>query len=210
MTSVGDMFQLKVFCTSAGGTEEFMNVYWYVLNTFGTNPIGTPVAAALMGAWNAQIKPDLSAIMISSGSIVRYEVVNYGDPTDFGIGSTVFGLPQAGLRLGNSVPLATTVSFRYERNAAGARSGWKRFGALSETDINNNSVTVPYKALLDTLAASLFSNLVNVALVSFSPRVATGLKVLGFNPSSYAPLDVAYAGVGTQTTRKLPLSPLAV
>ena len=207
MTALFDILQLKVTGDGLTGAAGTINVYWFRLIDFGTVPLGNPVAQALSNIWNTAVMPDMRSLLSATSRILFYDVVNYGDPTDFAGNPSVGDLlPESGNRLGESLSLNTTLTFRYTRPGPGTRSGFKRISGMSETDLDGITPTPGFQPLIDAFATQIASNLATAAGVIFEPVVATGVKVLGVNPTFNAVSEVVFAGIGSQNSRKVALT----
>lgn len=207
MTELNDLYLLKMFSTAVAHPDEFLNVFWFKLLSWGTTPPGSNMALRLGNTFGLDISNNVAACLEITTTIQRIEVVNYGDPTDF---STVIGgggLPRSGDRVGAVCPANLTLSFRYERANPGLRSGWKRFGLLSEIDVAGDAISASLKTAVDILTPLLGAVLTHTGGSTYAPVVAVGLKLLGVNPAYYDPPSVAYAGLGSQNSRKPPLLP---
>ena len=208
MTAVGDVFQLKQFCSNTQAANELLNVFWYRLTSFGAAPVGSPMALPLAAAFGPAISAFVATVVESATTILRAEVVDYGDPTDFVIIPPGGGYPFVGTRAGAPMPMQVALTMSYTRANPGLRNGYKRFGALSEDDVQEDQISVALKVLVDVLATAMNTPLVGGVGQTFEPVIAIGAKILGTNPAVYVPLGVNFAGVGSQNSRKQNLNPI--
>lgn len=206
MTTINDLFQLKLFASNITTPVEQVNVFWYRLLTFGSVTIGDPVSRELALRFNTYIVSVLNDIVSDDQQYLRTEIVNYGDVTDFDICVGDCNYPSFGAIGGEQLPAQVCWTFRYTRPFPGARSGFKRFSGISELSQADNIPTGAAIVFLDLLADRLGEVLVTPLGVQFIPVIARTPKVLGQNPLYYEVPGVVYAGIGSQNSRKSPLS----
>lgn len=207
MTAINDVLQLKLFTTSPASPIVGLNVFWYKLLAFGTIPVGDPVADDLAGVFSVGPAAAIANVLFVQANLVRTEIVNYNDVLDFDICTAGCGYPMVGTRAGGAEPFHVCWSFRLARPGPGFRNGYKRFSGISVVDIQDDGEATPAAlGVLNSLAATLAANLIAPSGAEYEPVVATGIKILGTNPASYAFNGAEYAGVGSQVSRKAPLS----
>ena len=185
----------------------FQNVFWYRLENWGGFSPGSPVANDLALNFQPNVGAALRDVMVVGSTIDRTEIVDYGDPTDFDVCIAACGWPLVGTRVGQPLPAYVCLSYRFDRPFPGQRSGWKRFSALSESDIAGDKIDAGLQAAVDALEAEIAQILIGPGGAIFQPVVPTGVKLLGTNPTVWESVGVTFAGVGSQVSRKPPLAP---
>lgn len=205
-TALNDLFQLKLHTTSSNSPITALNVFWFRLTDFGSLGVGADMAEQLNLGFNTEILSSLNDVTSVQTVYPLIESVNYANPIDFDECTGDCSLPSNGARAGDSLPFHTCWSFRYRRPGPGFRSGYKRFAGPSEDDVGSlGNATAAAIVLLDALASALAAEVDTPVGGKFFPVVATGVKVLGTNPSFNIVPDVDYAGIGSQVSRKKPL-----
>ena len=182
--------------------NEFLNVFGY------HDQLALPVAMSeLVNHFESDIIPDIAAVLNENSFITRVEceqVIGGSNYIDHILDPVV-----QGERTGEYLPIFNAWGFTYQRAAHGERSGSKRFGLVSETDVVSGAASGPIVALLNTLATTLF-NPISIGLVETwfpiilerPPVVDEGPPIV-YGPWGFHDLaGVIYKRVTTQNTRK--------
>lgn len=135
-----------------------------ILNVFGFYTTLTVVneANALMDAVEAQLIEKINAVCSTSSYIGLQEVIELNG-TGFGLRSYATDT-YPGARPGASAPPFTAWSYKLVRSVQGTRSGGKRFGLVSNDDVNGRGHGPDIGTAIDDLADTLKGPL-NVGLV---------------------------------------------
>jgi len=109
-----------------------------------------------------------------------------------------------GNRVGTTMPSPTAVSFKYERSTRDTRSGWKRFGPMTEADVVGDFFDALYIPFI-TGAAAAFQGTVIGADADYFPVIFRRADSVPSDPLPRYQLLSAVSGlnrVTTQTSRK--------
>lgn len=198
--AVGEVYCLKLFSSMYG--QNMLNVFNYAVGAEGGVP---STAAELAIQFNSVVLDAIATVQDDAVAYQSIECFSWEDPADFWIIETQ-DLEQAnGLAAGSGNVPSMAWSFRYTRQAFGQRSGSKRFSGVTESDVSGYNVEPATLAFLNALATVLGSALGTLS-VAYVPFVAKRPLVLGERPAGYVTQDVQFAGIGTQNSRKRPLS----
>lgn len=179
--------------------ESSLNPY---LNVFGYHDqLALPVDGAnLAPQFISDVLPDIQAVVHNFTVFTRVDV----EQVIGGSGFWSVTLPGStfGLRTGDRMPQFVAWGFRYNRAAMGVRSGAKRFGGVSEGDVDGGDASTAALILLNDLAVQLGSPL-QVGLVDtwfpvILERPTPPSTTWGFHGMS----GVSYERVTSQNTRK--------
>lgn len=188
----------KIVVTSVFGgqiSNPLVNVFGYRSNLVVVNE-----ASELSIAFRAQMVPELIKVMQVSTEIKRVEVLNVTNGVEYN--DYNYAATPDGLRAGESTSLFTAWGFQYNRATAGKRNGSKRFGAVSETDVQAGAPTVAMTVVLDALAVKLGSPLKIGLIDTWFPEILER-KPTGVYPWTSHPItNVTFKRVTTQNSRK--------
>lgn len=188
-------YKVTVHTDHASGVNEFINVFGY------HDQLALPVAMSeLANHFESDVLPDIAAVINENAFIVRVEyeqVIGGSNYIDHVLSSAI-----QGERTGEYLPKFNAWGFTYQRAARGERSGAKRFGMISESDVVSGGASGGIVALLNTLASTLESP-ISIGLVEtwfpvILERPVPPSTTWGFHDLS----GVRYARVTTQNTRK--------
>lgn len=175
--------------------NEFINVFGY------HDQLALPVAMdQLVDGFIDQICPAINAVLNVNSFMRRIECEQI-------IGGTAYIdrllVPElGGSRSGQYLPQFNAWGFDYRRANIGERSGAKRFGMISESDVTDGSATTDIQADLNTLATQL-GDPITIGLVDtwfpvILERPVPPATAWGFHDLS----GVQYKRVTTQNSRK--------
>lgn len=188
--AINDRYRLELRSQFLG--QQNLNVFHYLHVQAATGD-----AAYLAGRFANTVVPPLAAVCHTSWSVVGIHVYNLDNPLDFAINSGVV----PGTRGGDAEAQYTTWSFTYQRGRSDMKSGGKRFGGLSETDVSGGLPSGGILSALTTLAAALEGPLAGLGTEVWRPRIlGKRYDTLGefMNPIS----SVTLLGTYTMNTRK--------
>lgn len=177
------------------GFEQTMeNVYFYGGAT------NAEVATDLANAWIDQIFPVWRNIIVGncqSQSIFVEGLVGAADLYNV-------DLVENGLRTGQQMPPFVAWAFRLNRGARGERNGYKRFGLISETDVEEGSAALGVIDELDSMA-SILSAEIGQPVPFWSPLIQRRFEnKVELDPPTYWTFnDASYVNVSTQNSRKI-------
>lgn len=188
-------YKLTLHTDHASGVNEFINVFGY------HDQLALPVAMSeLVNHFISDVLPDLAAIIQVNGFFVRLEceqVIGGAQYID-----TILEPPIEGARTGEYLPNFNAWGFQFVRANRGERSGSKRLGPLSETDVSNGAATSGIATLL-AAAADTMQNPIKVGLVDTWFPVILSRPVAPSTTWSFHDLAaVRYMRVTSQNTRK--------
>jgi hypothetical protein len=147
---------IEVTLTQTAGATNLENVF-YFWNSLNIEPISF---IGFSADWDTKYMPGISSIQ---GLGVTYTNVRIrtvlGVLPDLNSAASI----PVGTRAGESLPSYVAIGFRLGGTTKETRSGAKRFGGQTETDIAGNTPTTAYAAVLDgfapTLTQSVFDGL---------------------------------------------------
>lgn len=175
--------------------NEFINVFGYRSNLIILNELPQFLDAVV-----ADLLPAIADVISGTTSMVRLEAKNVTD----GVGylDRVLTPTIPGAQGGDPLPRFTAWGYKYQRATAGARSGAKRFGRITENGVLDGNATAGSLVLLNTLAAQLAAPL-RIGLVDTWFPVILERKPPGVFPwTEHAIAGVTYQRVTTQNSRK--------
>lgn len=190
------LFKLVVHTTQGSNlANEVVNVFGYRSNLAIINEEQT-----LATEFVTQVIPSIRNIIHASMLIRRVEVYNVSNGT--GYYDNTLGTPLAGLRSGENMPGFNSWGYRWNRVNAGQRSGSKRFGYISESDVLGDVPTTAMLTVLNT-AAGVFGAPIKVgAIDTWFPEILER-KPTGVYPwTSHPILNVQFVRITTQNSRK--------
>lgn len=141
---VGVLWQIRHKLDASDPTNLLYNMYGYV--SLGTH-IGDE-ASDLLDAFAAAMVPSILSILSENTYHIGLEAIAVNDPTKFGV--LPASVAAAGARVGDPAPRFVAWKYQLTRAVRGQRHGYKRYGAISETDI---TAGVPNAGVLDELEA---------------------------------------------------------
>jgi hypothetical protein len=188
-------YKVTVHSSLQGVGNEFLNVFGY------HDQLALPVAIGeLATQFAAVIVPVLAGLMVGGMKITRVETEQVIGGTEYV--DTVLAPPASGVRSGDRLPSFNAWGFTLHRATAGKRSGAKRVGMISETDVNLGVASDEMSVILNAAAVSFQSplqvGLVNTWFPVILERPKLPLTVWGFHDLA----GVTYSRVTTQNTRK--------
>lgn len=195
--SVGDVYQLVL--EGDLGAQSIKNVFHYLV----TGESGGPATSIeLRQDFQTDTLPEILDTVATDYHAVRITTTNIGTPSDFD--DFTISPSEDGTRTGENITATACWSFRLNRVFPGQRSGWKRFSGVSETDVYGATAQAGVLAALSACAAALAAAIVGTN-AEYSPVVVSRPIVLGVTPTVYYIFtSAAYAGLGTQVSRKRP------
>jgi len=174
----------------------FVNVFGYRSNLYyaGDETDG------LSQAFRAQLVPELVKVHSSQMSSARCEVYNVTNGV--GYNDFVYTTPAVGARGGDPLPNFNAWGFQFNRVNTGERNGFKRLGAIAESDTAGDVASTAMLAILNTLATELFDPLQVGVIDTWFPEILER-KPTGVYPwTSHAIGSVSYKRITTQNSRK--------
>jgi hypothetical protein len=192
---VAGLFAIKDFQTLGIQTANpFLNVYGYRSNIAVVNEIDE-----LLNAFIAQVLPKICDIQSNNMTHDRLEVYELNTP-NFAVRTLTSG--NVGTRIGSQDANFVAWGFRLNRATLGTRSGLKRIGAASDSDISAGSAVPSVVAPLNAMAAAYGAPLTVGIIETWFPvilhRPTGGSTVWSDSGSNGA----TYVNVTTQNTRK--------
>lgn len=142
--ALNDRYRLELRSQYLG--QQFLNVFHYLHTAAGTGD-----AAVLGGRFLNVVLPAIRDVSHTSWSAISVSTYNLDDPVDFNITTTSV----AGVRTGDPCSQFTTWSYTFLRGRTDMRSGGKRFGGVSETDVSGGLPSGGILSLLTVLEAAL-------------------------------------------------------
>ena len=150
------IYELRLRTSRAG--QDLFNVFHF-LTTTGLDTHAQDLADTWKFAKTAFIQ-DLLSTSVTFEDILCFPV--------FGTGIEVL-VPytggEAGVRVGETMPTPVSMSFQYARSTRETRSGWKRFGPMSEADVAGDFFVSSYLTLMNNTAAALAGTVVGAAVL---------------------------------------------
>lgn len=188
-------YKITLHTDHASGVNEFINVFGY------HDQLALPVAMSeLVNHFISDVLPDLAAIVQINGYFVRVEceqVIGGSNYIDH-----ILSTPIEGTRTGEYLPNFNAWGFQFVRANRGERSGSKRIGPISETDVSSGTASGSIVALLSA-AATAMQDPIQVGLVDTWFPVILSRPVAPSTTWSFHDLAaVRYMRVTTQNTRK--------
>lgn len=174
----------------------------YYLNVFGYLDNGAVPAAGtdLIDAFEAQVLPDIRGVISSDTVYTSITVENMTNGLD--VFTKTLTPPQAGSRSGDRMPEFVSWGFELLRSIRGKRSGSKRFGAISESDVTIGQPTPTALTLLNTLATTLHAP-ITVGILDVWFPVILERKGVGIYPWTHHDFSGAiFKRVTSQNSRK--------
>lgn len=200
VVSNGSLF--KIVDNQMIGSDVIINRYWYFLNAIPNSVSASDIA----DLWEAIFSAWLPPAQVTALTHTTIEVDEVTSVSNFFTRASTLG---AGTRVGPVLPYYVAARIRLFRTTKETRSGWKRIGVATETDLETNGWSPTYKAVLDSLAAVMNDPLITTAgnaepcIVRITKDPATGAP---FAPSLWVYNLVESAGASsfntTQNTRK--------
>lgn len=193
LVAADDLFVVRIQYDYLGKNME--NVFFYFQET------GTAGAGVLAAAVDTDLIPSIIGVQSDEVTQNQIDVVNLDDPTDFNIRLT----GDAGGRVGDPMPAFVAWGFTLETTDRRIRTGGKRFGGVSETDVDSGDASTAALGVLATLTAALEADLENPGQTALW---RLSLHTDGNVATSQAPLTVSvgsapYRRVSTQSSRKV-------
>jgi len=155
------IYEVKLNLDRAG--EELVNIFHY-RETGGSDTGAADLAADFVSTFETP----LQTIFSTAVNIVSVTVRPI-----FGTGVEItesFTPGTTGDLAGETMPIYSAVSLRYERDSREIRSGWKRFGPMTEAEVVGDFFTAGYITIVETLATALEAQLTNVSGI-FDPVI---------------------------------------
>lgn len=197
--AVGDIYVLKM--NQELFTQAMLNVFYYEQTT----KLGSDDAANLNEAFNAFILQEWQGCVGNGVTIPFIEAFAIANPSDF---NQVTPAINTGLRTAPSdqrSPGWIAFSYRSNRNGAGTRSSYKRFGGIFDTDMNANVLDSLFLAIpsVGALQISLGNPVTSIAGDVYKPvQVKSGWQ-LGFPPIKNFDITSWFtASLSSQVSRK--------
>lgn len=174
----------------------FVNVFGYRSNL----PITGDENYLLNQEFRAQMVPELVKVMSNVMGAKRCEVYNVSDGIGYADFPYLTSVP--GLRTGDPLPNFNAWGFQYNRVAAGKRNGFKRIGAISESDTAGNVAAATITTALGTLTGKLAAAIKFGTIDQWFPEILER-KPTGVYPWTSHPISsVSYIRITTQNSRK--------
>ena len=197
--AVGDIYQLIL--EGSQGAQLLKNVFHYLVSGETGGP---STAIELRQDFHTDVLPAILDTVAEDYHATRITVTNIGTPADFNDFS--ISPSDDGTRLGQGIAGTICWSFRLNRVFPGQRSGWKRFSGISESDVFGATADAGVLTALSDCADAL-ALAIDATNAEYSPAVVSRPIVLGVTPLVYYIFtSAAYAGVGTQVSRKRPFA----
>lgn len=155
------IYEVKLNLDRAG--EELVNIFHY-RETSGSDTGASGLAADFVSTFETPLQTILSTAV---------NIVSVTVKPIFGTGVEItepFTPGTTGDLVGETMPIYSSVSLRYERDSREIRSGWKRFGPMTETEVVGDFFTAGYITIVETLATALEAQLSNVGGI-FDPII---------------------------------------
>lgn len=130
----------------------------------------------LREAFFDDVIPLIAGVVVSLTQFSRIDTLNLFDPADFD--EYIYPSPAFGTRTGQSLPFFNAAAFKSQKPEAGQRPARKRFGYLSESDVQGQGLqdVSGYFAALDALAAQLGTNLTRLTGTEYEPQIIKRIK----------------------------------
>jgi hypothetical protein len=189
---MGDfVYRLRHTATFLG--QRLINVYYY-----GTDEVSAD-AADLGGAFIDDVIPVWQDIVVGGTASVAVDVEGVKGTGELYHADITAG----GTRVGEALPPYVAWAFRLNHAARTERNGYKRFGGVSETDVEFGVATSAMTSPLDAMAGQLSAGLpgdtpVFVPVIQRRYQDKVKLEV----PTYWTFSDASYVSVSTQNSRK--------
>lgn len=178
---IGDVYQVKLSGNALSQT--LLNIFYYE-QVSGASGDASDLGTAFMN----EIVMTVNNILSSDTTLTDMEIISLADGSDFYVDN--FSLP--GERGSVSSTSFVAWSFRLNPVNINFRAGGKRFGAVSTTDINDNSPTSGVLSGLNAVAVKLGEPITGGGN-TFRPRIKHQLPIVDTN----APIEYSYVNVGS-------------
>lgn len=191
------LFVVKVLSTDDrfGYANPFFNMYGYRSNLAVIDE-----ANNLADAFIATMVPVIADVMSSQAVIQSLEVFELNG-TQYAVRAST-PLPVRGTRTGDPMPIFVAWAFKYIRASLGERSGAKRIGSVSESDVTNGAATAgaatPLNALAAVMGAPIQFGIIDTWFPVILERPVPPSTIWGDHPVG----SVVYQAVSTQNSRK--------
>lgn len=173
--------------------QTLMNVYYY------GGPTNAQTGADLGVAFIDDMLPVWAAIVVGGTTSVAIDVEGVHGAADLYHADVTTG----GTRVGEALPPYVAWAFRLNHAARGERNGYKRFGGVSETDVEFGVATSGVGSALDAMAGQLSAELPGDTPFWVPVIQRTQFELLPVDPPTYWTfVDATYVSVSTQNTRK--------
>jgi len=190
------LFQVKVksIYLSQDGNP-FYNMFGYIGNLTVIDEIN-----ALKNAFVDQVLDKILDVMHTGMEVTEVSVTEV-NTEDYA--SVVFlSSEKTGTRSGDAMPKFTSWSFKWVKSTLGDRSGGKRIGVISESDVTggiaSGSIVTALNAAATAFASPLFEGILETWFPVILKRPPTPEDDWSSSPIS----GVQYTNVSTQNTRK--------
>jgi len=133
-------------------------------------------SADLRGAFFDDVIPLIAGVVVGLTEFSKIETVNLFDIADFD--EYNYPTPAFGTRTGQALPFFNAAAFVSQKPVVGQRPARKRFGYLSESDVQGQGLqdVSGYFAALDALAAQLGANLTTLVGTEYEPQIIKRIK----------------------------------
>lgn len=190
--AVGDVWRLKLY--GSVNSQQTLNVFHY-LQTTNT---GTPVdLAQFVGQFRAVVLNKILVVSSSSIGYYRIEFQNLSDIQEY-LDSAILPVAVGDVNYPTATPFICW-TFRSPRPFSPLRHGYKRFGGVPETLIDNGVAVTGALPDLNNVASALSSILSDQMGSQFIPVIARMSQIAH---RYVAAQNWLYAHVGSQNTRK--------
>lgn len=153
----------------------------------------------LAEAFRDQYLTAIRNIVDSYTAFLRIDVQNLTTPTGF-YSLPLVG-PPVGNRSGESMPEFVAWSFIYHRAVGGQRSGGKRFGTVSNTDVDIQEPTTAMLAVLTATAGTLSGPLMEGIVETWFPVILVRPVPPSTTWNRHTMSNVSFGRLSTQRTR---------
>jgi len=168
--AVNDVYSIKMRSGFAGSNGLQMFTYKVLSETTGAT---APLVAA---EFRADVVPAILDILQEDQPVYNVRTVNLFDDVDWE--DYNYGTTPLGTRAGQALPSINVAGFESAKPSSSQDPARKRFGALSESDVQGNGLqdVSGYFAALNALAAQLGANLTDTAGNIYQPVVVKRIK----------------------------------
>lgn len=154
----------------------------------------------LLGHFQSDKLPSVLNILHTSAFVDSIDVIEMNDPTRFA--SFIYSSVVNGVRTGEIMPSFVAVGFKYGRAVRGQRSGAKRFGPISESDVDNAVVTSAYRTVLNACASALEEPITIGIIETWFPVILSKLPTVPTTWEGHSITGVSFQRITTQSSRK--------
>lgn len=163
--AANDLFVLTLTMGVEGGLMKLPFSYRSVNSSLTTS------SADLRDAFYDDVIPLIAGIVVGLTEFSRIDTVNLFEPEDFD--EFIYPSPAFGTRTGQSLPFFNAAAFKSAKPKAGQAPARKRFGYLSESDVQGQGLqdVSGYFAALDALATQLGTNLTPLTGAEYEPEI---------------------------------------